>query len=37
MILCVRRIPEEDTPVAKHVGGMLLVNCVLLCFIRCFC
>lgn len=30
MILCVRRVPEEGTPVAKHVGAMLLVNFVVL-------
>jgi hypothetical protein len=29
LILCVRRLPEDATPVSKHVGLILIVNCVL--------
>ena len=29
VILCVRRFPEDGSPVPKHVDVILIVNCVL--------
>jgi hypothetical protein len=27
VIFCVRRIPEDDTPLSKHVGVILIMDC----------
>jgi len=33
--LCVRRLPEDGTPLSKHVAMILIVNCVLLYVFYC--
>jgi hypothetical protein len=35
VILCVRRLPEDGTPVPKHVGVIVIMNCVLWFVFRC--
>jgi len=42
VILCVHRLPEDDTLVPKHVGvgtyhDLCFVICILLYFIKCVC
>jgi len=42
MIICVHRLPEDDTLVPKHVGvgtyhELCCVICILLYFIKCVC
>ena len=35
MALCIHRIPEDDTPVLKHVGVIIIMNCVIWCVFYC--
>jgi len=33
--MCIYRIPEDGTPMLKHVGAILIMNCVILCVLSC--